>query len=106
MFSLFNGVITGFATYEAIRYRRIEMGKDYNYTHGFTAGLTTGFIASILFTVFMAIYPTEINPNFIAELVEDFANHYDVGVATFAFIVFIDGLYYKCCFNFSFYAIV
>lgn len=91
MFSLFNGVITGFATYEAIRYRRIEMGSEYNYTHGFTAGLTTGFLASILFTIFMAIYATEINSNFLNELVEDYARHYDVGVATFAFIVLLMG---------------
>lgn len=90
-FSLFNGVITGFATYEAIRYRRIELGKDYNYTHGFSAGLVTGFLASILFTIFMAIYATEINPNFIDALVEGFARHYDVGVATFAFIVLLMG---------------
>jgi len=92
MFSLFNGVITGFATYEAIRYRRIEMGDQYNYTHGFTTGLITGFLASILFTIFMAIYATEINPNFLNELVTDFAKHYDVGVATFAFIVLLMGL--------------
>lgn len=90
-FSLFNGVITGFATYEAIRYRRIELGKDYNYTDGFTAGLVTGFLASILFTIFMAIYATEINPNFINELVVDFANHYDIGVATFGFVVLLMG---------------
>lgn len=90
-FSLFNGVITGFATYEAIRYRRIELGKDYNYTDGFTAGLITGFLASILFTIFMAIYATEINPNFINELIADFANHYNIGVATFGFVVLLMG---------------
>ncbi|MFO7702982.1 MAG: DUF4199 domain-containing protein, partial [Psychroflexus maritimus] len=61
------------------------------YTHGFSAGLVTGFLASILFTIFMAIYATEINPNFIDALVEGFARHYDVGVATFAFIVLLMG---------------
>lgn len=90
-FSLFNGVITGFAIYEAIRYRRIETGQDYNYTIGFTAGLTTGFIASILFTIFMSVYATEVNPVFLDELVSDFANHYDVGIATFSFIVLLMG---------------
>ena len=91
-FSLFNGVITGFAIYEAIRYRRIETGEDYNYTTGFSAGLVTGFIASILFTVFMAVYATELEPVFLSELVSDFASHYDIGVATFAFIVLLMGL--------------
>lgn len=91
-FSLFNGVITGFAIYEAIRYRRIETGSDYNYTTGFSAGLVTGFLASILFTIFMSVYATEVNPNFLNELVSDFASHYDVGIATFSFIVLLMGL--------------
>lgn len=90
-FSLFNGVITGFAIFEAIRYRRIELGDDYNYTKGFTAGLTTGFLASILFTIFMAIYATEINPEFLANLVPDYAAHYDIGVGVFSFIVLLMG---------------
>ena len=91
-FSLFNGVITGFAIFEAIRYRRIELGKEYDYASGFSVGITTGFISTILFTVFMAIYSTEINPDFLNELVADFANNYDVGIATFAFIVLLMGL--------------
>ncbi|GGE34826.1 DUF4199 domain-containing protein [Psychroflexus planctonicus] len=91
-FSLFNGVITGFAIFEAIRYRRLETGEDYNYTTGFSAGLITGFIASILFTIFMSIYATELEPTFLDELVTEYANHYDVGIATFSFIVLLMGL--------------
>ncbi len=91
-FSLFNGVITGFAIFEAIRYRRIETGENYNYSTGFSAGIVTGFIASIVFTIFMSIYATEIQPNFLNELVSDFATHYDVGIATFSFIVLLMGL--------------
>ena len=91
-FSLFNGVITGFAIFEAIRYRRIETAEDYNYTTGFSAGLITGFIATILFTIFMSVYATEVDPNFLNELVSDFANHYDIGIATFSFIVLLMGL--------------
>lgn len=92
IFSLFNGVITGFAIFEAIRYRRIETGADYNYTTGFSAGIVTGFIATILFTLFMSIYATEIDPSFLSELVSDYATHYDVGVASFSFVVLLMGL--------------
>lgn len=91
-FSLFNGVITGFAIFEAIRYRRLETGKDYNYSIGFSAGIITGFLATIMFTIFMSVYATELNPDFLKELVSDFATHYDVGIATFSFIVLLMGL--------------
>lgn len=91
-FSLFNGIITGFAIFEAIRYRRIELGQDYNYTKGFSSGIVTGFIASILFTFFMAIYASEIDPEFLSKLVPDYAAHYDIGIGVFSFIVLLMGL--------------
>lgn len=90
-FSLFNGVITGFAIFEAIRYRRIELGEDYNYTKGFTTGLVTGFIASIFFTIFMAVYASEIDANFLQKLAPDYAASYDIGVGVFSFIVLLMG---------------
>lgn len=91
-YSLFNGVITGFAIFEAIRYRRIETGEDYNYTIGFSAGIVTGFLATILFTIFMSVYATEISPQFISELLTEFSAHYEVGIASFAFVVLLMGL--------------
>lgn len=91
-YSLFNGVITGFAIFEAIRYRRIETGEDYNYTIGFSAGIVTGFLATILFTIFMSVYATEISPQFISELLTEFSANYEVGIASFAFVVLLMGL--------------
>ena len=67
-FSLFNGVITGFAIYEAIKYQRLAEGEAFNYTSGFKTGLVTGFVATIIFTLFFALYSTEINPEFLSEL--------------------------------------
>lgn len=90
-YSLFNGVITGFAIFEAIRYRRIETGINYNYITGFTAGIVTGFLATLFFTIFMTLYATEMNPGFLSELVTDYAEHYDVGIATFSLIVLLMG---------------
>lgn len=92
LFSLFNGVITGFAIYEAIRYKRIELKSDYNYTAGFQAGIVTGFLATILFTIFMAIYVTEIEPEFISKLAENFSKSYNIGVGIFSFTVLLSGL--------------
>ncbi|SFR38231.1 Protein of unknown function [Robiginitalea myxolifaciens] len=67
-FSLFNGVITGFGIYEAIKYRKLELGNRFDYREGFTTGLTVGFTATIIFTIFFAIYSTELSPDFLAEL--------------------------------------
>jgi hypothetical protein len=91
LFSLFNGVITGFAIFEAIRFRRIELKSNYNYSIGFSAGIVTGFIGSILFTVFMTIYATEVEPNFINQLATNFSNSYNIGPGIFAFVVAIMG---------------
>ena len=52
-YSLFNGVITGFAIYEAIKYDRIQNREAFNYGKGFKTGLITGFVATLIFTVFL-----------------------------------------------------
>ncbi|MDT7828555.1 DUF4199 domain-containing protein [Pricia sp. S334] len=67
-FSLFNGVITGFGIYEAIKYFRSQEGERFNYGKGFTAGLLTGGIATIIFTLFFTLYCTELNPDFLQQL--------------------------------------
>jgi len=91
-FSLFNAVITGFGVFEAIRYRRLELGSDYSYTEGFSTGVVAGFIATIVFTIFMAIYATEANPNFLNQLLTRWDNNFDVGIGTFIFIIALMGL--------------
>lgn len=69
-FSLFNGVIMAFGMYEAIKYRKLEEGKSFNYKKGFSTGIVTGFTATLLFTLFFAFYATEVNTLFLAELSE------------------------------------
>ncbi len=77
-YSLFNGVITGFGIYEALRYFKLEQGSDFSYGKGFVAGLTVGFTATILFTLFFAFYSTEVNTGFLPALstafFDDFGN--------------------------------
>ncbi|KAB7528375.1 DUF4199 family protein [Flagellimonas olearia] len=75
-YSLFNGVITGFGIYETIKYTRIRQGKGFSYGSGFTAGITTGFVASLLFTIFFAFYATELNSHFLDELSKVWAKDY------------------------------
>ncbi|MGB5275525.1 MAG: DUF4199 domain-containing protein [Flavobacteriaceae bacterium] len=67
-FSLFNGVITGFSIFEAIKYERLRDPIGFSYGQGFKIGLVTGFTATLIFTLFFALYATEINADFLEEL--------------------------------------
>lgn len=75
-YSLFNGVITGFGIYETIKYTRIKQGKGFSYGSGFTAGITMGFVATLLFTIFFAFYSTELNSTFLDELSKVWSKDY------------------------------
>ncbi|WP_273273851.1 DUF4199 domain-containing protein [Maribacter polysiphoniae] len=67
-YSIFNGVITGFGIYEAIKFFKIKEAERFNYGKGFTAGMVTGSVATIIFTFFFALYATELNTEFLIEL--------------------------------------
>lgn len=75
-YSLFNGVIAGFGIYETIKYTKLRQGKEFNYGNGFTAGITTGFIASLLFTIFFAFYSTELDSAYLDELSKAWSKDY------------------------------
>jgi hypothetical protein len=92
LFSIFNGIITGFGIYETINYTKLRDDKNFNYTIGFQNGLVTGFIASILFTIFFVIYATEIDPKFINKLLTVFSSDYNVHIGLVAFVVAIMGI--------------
>ncbi|MEL7270288.1 MAG: DUF4199 domain-containing protein [Bacteroidota bacterium] len=83
-YSLFNGIITSFGIYETIKYTKLRLGKEFTYGKGFTAGVTTGFAATLVFTIFFALYSTELNTGFLGELSEVWSKDY----ANFEGIVF------------------
>ena len=70
-----------------------SFGKAFTYTDGFRAGFITGFIATLVFTVFFLIYITEVNSNFITEMLQIVHNGgFDITVGMLTFIVGIMGL--------------
>ena len=75
-FSLFNGIITGFGIYETLKITKLRNGGKLSYGEGFKAGITTGVVATILFTLFFAIYSTELNSSFLAELSDVWAKDF------------------------------
>ncbi|AZQ60086.1 DUF4199 domain-containing protein [Maribacter sp. MJ134] len=84
-YSLFNAVVTGFAIYEAIKYYKLKKGASFSYGNGFMAGLITGGVATLIFTLFFALYATELNPGFLEELSTKWAKEYE----SFEAIVFL-----------------
>ena len=66
-YSLFNGVITGFGIYEAIKYLRIQNRDTFNYGRGFSAGIVT---------IFFAFYATELDSAFLDKLSSAWSGDY------------------------------
>ncbi len=76
-FSLFNAIITGFGIYEVIKITKLRQGKAFTYQKGFLAGLVTGGVATILFTIFFAIYATELDTSFLEGLSREWSSDYN-----------------------------
>ena len=84
-FSLFNGVITAFGIYEAIKYYKLKNEQAFDYGKGFMAGMVTGGVATIIFTLFFALYATELSHDFLQQLSSSFFKDYE----NFEGIVFV-----------------
>ncbi len=91
VFSLGNGIIVAFGLYRAMKSYKQEKGNDFEYQKGFMAGLFTGFNATIIFIIFFAIYVTNINTNFLPEMLKNWSSHYHVGVGIVVLVAAIMG---------------
>ncbi|WP_299553390.1 DUF4199 domain-containing protein [Seonamhaeicola sp.] len=91
-FSFFNALITGFGVYEAVRLSKLQLSDSFSYAEGFKTGIITGFVATILFTAFFLFYSTEINSNFLPELLQTFNGKFNVDIGMVTFIVAVMGL--------------
>ena len=90
-YSLFNAVITAFGIYEAIKYFKIRLGATFDYGKGFIAGITTGFIATLIFTLFFAFYTTEVDLGFLGKLSKVWFKDYHTSKGIVFFTVAIMG---------------
>ncbi|WP_378179449.1 DUF4199 domain-containing protein [Aquimarina sp. SS2-1] len=91
IFSLGNGIIVAFGLYKAMKDYKFEKGSAFEYQKGFMAGLFTGFNATLIFTVFFAVYVTNINTSFLPEMLANWSSHYHVGVGIVVFVAAIMG---------------
>ncbi|WP_310991488.1 DUF4199 domain-containing protein [Aequorivita marina] len=84
--SAINGLIYGAGLYFALtKYASDE--NNFKYEKGFEVGLLSGGLASILFTIFMAVYMYQIDTGFTAALMKQWNLQYELG--TFMLILSI-----------------
>ena len=67
-YSVFNLVIVGTGMFAAITAYKKNKGGKFKYQKGFMAGLAAGFTSTVIFTIFFLVYATEINPDFMGDL--------------------------------------
>ena len=91
VFSLGNGIIVAFGLYRAMKIYKEEKRKEFDYQKGFMTGLLTGFNATLIFTAFFAVYVTNIQTDFLPEMLANWSSHYHVGVGIVVFIAAIMG---------------
>lgn len=89
---LTNGVFMCLGIYFAIKRYKSSSEDKFSYIDGTKTGLVTGFIATVLFTIFMAIYMFHLDTAFTQKLLGDWFADYEVGANILLFIVFIEGL--------------
>lgn len=102
IFSLFNGVIVGFGLYEVIKYTKIKNGRSFTYSDGLTNGVVSGFIATLLFTGFFAVYAGNINPEFLDGLIGPWEKTYNTSIGSVIFTVAIGGFATAICLSLCF----
>ncbi|TWO32113.1 DUF4199 domain-containing protein [Seonamhaeicola sediminis] len=91
-FSFFNAFITGFGIYEAVRLYKLQLPNSFSYTEGFKTGIITGFVATLVFTLFFLFYTTEIDSNFLPHLMQTLHRKFDIDIGMVTFIVAVMGL--------------
>ncbi len=89
---LFNGVFMCAGIYYAIKYYKSKSKGEFGYINGAKTGLITGFIATTVFTIFMAIYMFHLDTAFTEKLLGSNFIDYEVGANILLFIIFIEGL--------------
>ena len=69
-YSFFNAVIIAFGIYDAIKLYKLKEGTEFTYSKGFSIGITTGFVATVFFAIFFIFYVSQIDSEFIPELLD------------------------------------
>ncbi len=99
--SVVNALFFGAGIYFALKkYRSME--KELKFGQGFEVGLFTGGIASVVFTVFMALYMYQIDTEFAKTIMRSWNLETDLGTAMLVIAILIMGIVTTLLLTFSF----
>lgn len=99
--SIFNGLIFAGGIYMALQKYRKQV-PEIKYEKGFEVGISTGAIASILFTIFMAVYMYQIDNEFTNKIMSGWDVESDTGTFMLLVSILIMGLVTSLILTFSF----
>ncbi|WP_224488559.1 DUF4199 domain-containing protein [Robertkochia flava] len=88
---VFNGAIVAYGLYAAIRLRRVLEGDKFDYYKGFKTGIYSGFLATLVFVGFMALYMYHLDPEFPEMLLDTWMKDYNQGPGILIFILVVEG---------------
>ncbi|MCM5661891.1 DUF4199 domain-containing protein [Galbibacter mesophilus] len=86
-----NGAIVAYGLYASIRMRKLLEGDNFNYYKGFTTGIYAGFLATLVFVIFMAVYMYHLDPEFPNSILDSWMKDYNQGPGILLFILTIEG---------------
>lgn len=99
--SIVNGLIFGAGIYMALKKYRSK-GSEIVFEKGFEVGLFTGGIASVIFTVFMALYMYQIDGEFASSIMKSWNMETALGISMLVISILIMGLVTTLLLTFSF----
>ncbi|RAV28124.1 DUF4199 domain-containing protein [Sinomicrobium soli] len=88
---LFNGCIVAYGIYASIRFKRLVQREQFDYFSGAMTGLSTGFVATVLFVGFMAVYMFHLDPKFPESIMNTWIKGHNQGPGMLLFILGIEG---------------
>lgn len=89
---LANGIFMAAGIYFSIKYYKFKFNPEFSYVDGFKTGLLTGFIATGVFIVFMAIYMFHLDTEFPQTVLKGWLDNTDQGAGLLILIILMEGL--------------
>jgi len=88
---LLNGIIMGYGLYRVIKDYKLRKGNAFYYFDGFKLAILAGFVATMIFALFMGIYMFHIDTFFVENLMNTWLDNYAESPAILLFIILIEG---------------
>ncbi|MDT8346260.1 MAG: DUF4199 domain-containing protein [Flavobacteriaceae bacterium] len=92
LLSLVNGLILAVGIYLVMRNEYKSKKEDYKYVDGINAGLATGVISTVFFTIFMALYLYQFDHTAFNDMMHSWQLTTNGGEAAFLGTIFLMGI--------------